>query len=704
MKTPQQLSQEIIDIIKATGNYFVGNTSGMNNDGTVNVYHPKGYSISAIAANHISSGEVVVFKVNDQWYAFGEQRAIVKQDILIQRKSRQNIQLVYSVITLIAADLVNETKPNNADSEFWLTGGKFSLKRIPTLDYPLNHKLDQDYRDGFILNLGNKKYLASTRTYDQQPDFSLLWKYRTVKNDVLVGNEITIDGNVIGRNFEYLGNGIWQSTVSTGIGIIIDAYNTTIAKNQTPIIVSYEVLPENKHFSIVDGNLIEYAVNLTVETSVWTNPVGLAIDRGLSNKTITFSNYLPTGNVSFGYSAVRSGTIQQKVYTENISGEVLSIVWDKQYITHQFNATKITTFNQTYPDYPPDSFLFNNYTYTEKINKTQSIKLKNYDNTNTLELNANGKFLVVDMKPKAPFTLNSTTFTIEIREKSFQSIGITQVYDYKSVTSANLQTYVGENVITSYAFDNKPYLIKGTILTINERTITNPFNGTTKKEVDIIVGNLSKKKLEKTKYKTKQQDFYVNKDANWGLPFVYKMILDNGCFWNYYLSQRTIFAGNVPDYALYQYSAWLDSSWAITNNIFNIGQLLNQNIQLISDQTIEFIHTNPISRNFLKYNSFNQYNPSHSLLLTDNLVKDTIYRVLDDWTLQFLWYGDYENIVFIFTLPIAEWKIKSNGDVKFDKVIYVDYAMKFPYYTGENKAFQARTITPLGFSYYPDIS
>lgn len=100
MKTPQQLSQEIIDIIKATGNYFVGNTSGMSNDGTVNVYHPKGYSISAIAANPISSGEVIVFKVNDTWYAFGEQRTIVKQDVLIQRKSSSSDEVIYPVITL----------------------------------------------------------------------------------------------------------------------------------------------------------------------------------------------------------------------------------------------------------------------------------------------------------------------------------------------------------------------------------------------------------------------------------------------------------------------------------------------------------------------------------------------------------------------------------------------------------------------------
>lgn len=100
MKSFQQLSQEIIDIIKATNNYFIGNTSGMNNDGTVNVHHPKGYSVNAIAANPISSGEVIVFNVNNTWYAFGEQRTVVKEDVLIQRKSRAKKIEVYPVKTL----------------------------------------------------------------------------------------------------------------------------------------------------------------------------------------------------------------------------------------------------------------------------------------------------------------------------------------------------------------------------------------------------------------------------------------------------------------------------------------------------------------------------------------------------------------------------------------------------------------------------
>lgn len=129
MKSFQQLSQEIIDIIKATNNYFIGNTSGMNNDGTVNVHHPKGYSVNAIAANPISSGEVIVFNVNNTWYAFGEQRTVVKEDVLIQRKSRAKKIEVYPVKTLYV--IYN----NQIELSVIYLGGNETSREIYRADY-----------------------------------------------------------------------------------------------------------------------------------------------------------------------------------------------------------------------------------------------------------------------------------------------------------------------------------------------------------------------------------------------------------------------------------------------------------------------------------------------------------------------------------------------------------------------------------------
>lgn len=204
MKSPQQLSQEIIDIIKATGNYFVGNTSGMNNDGTVNVYHPKGYSVSAIAANPISSGEVIVFKVNDIWYAFGEQRTVVKQDILIQRKSRAIAVSNYPVITLFGKVIIEEANQTLS------IGGNQPKKQIKINNQLITVPFGENYISpkiyvivickGYIVNLKQKKYAAFFNwTYDHPfPNATYISIINNIKTEI-----------VASRFTWYLGYGLW---------------------------------------------------------------------------------------------------------------------------------------------------------------------------------------------------------------------------------------------------------------------------------------------------------------------------------------------------------------------------------------------------------------------------------------------------------------------------------------------------------------
>ena len=184
MKSPQQLSQEIIDIIKATGNYFVGNTSGMSNDGTVNVYHPKGYSVSAIAANPISSGEVIVFNVNGTWYAFGEQRTVVKEDILVLRKSRardeeNSVKTIFGIYNsnnnvttfYLGGDRTSQKLATVMESRFvtrfvaaGVTNGKNSYSLIQ-----LNNDFDQtfsEYPVAYLVNKNNKQIVLNTTNDD----------------------------------------------------------------------------------------------------------------------------------------------------------------------------------------------------------------------------------------------------------------------------------------------------------------------------------------------------------------------------------------------------------------------------------------------------------------------------------------------------------------------------------------------------------
>lgn len=107
MKNEEQLAQEIIKIMKASSQFFVGNAAGMNSDDTVNVRHPKGYSVNAIAGNAVRSGQVSVFQDNasGNWYAFtNNESTLDREDVAIFRRSKPsgepeprpiNLQILY---------------------------------------------------------------------------------------------------------------------------------------------------------------------------------------------------------------------------------------------------------------------------------------------------------------------------------------------------------------------------------------------------------------------------------------------------------------------------------------------------------------------------------------------------------------------------------------------------------------------------------
>lgn len=759
MKSPQQLSQEIIDIIKATGNYFVGNTSGMSNDGTVNVYHPKGYSISAIAANPISSGEVIVFNVNGIWYAFGEQRTVIKQDILIQRKSKSRaiVNEVHSVITLIQSDLTRYSKPEgNKDIEYWLTGGKYTLKRIatdPTLGFNNSEAfVYYDGSDAFLQSSGNGKYLAATRSHEK-PDInyggainrSYSRNIFTIQKEDKSVSKITSD---FYGNFAYLGNGIYQSFIEDGIGQILNKVPKWVSipgaamrkvtdefggitydgvrkgkekGTDKDLRLDANILPETSNFVIYNGGLHQLSGSLSIDlanvfdrfktydefipsdtilTPVNTNEIMFTAikDRtfGWRNKTVQHQIWLPTGDSVFNYSSTKTEfrnnligdeNTAQYVYlynytfNETMSGEVLVVSWKSKYVTSTFEVEKESK------DWTTRISGQNIITKTEEItNKTEILTLKTYGDTEgekNLVLNSNGKWLILPRQPKQHNS--DTNLTIAKDTTHFRvkvDIGYLGIVSDDYEPDYDLSSYVDENIITSFMINNSAYIVRGKISAINfelySRNNTNQRNGRHWFTIEITQFKLVPKVEAKSDY------------GEYFLPFPSRIVLDNGCFWNYYLSHE---------------ASSINVETLVTNYpYFKGGNTYSQlsrfttslNSYILCNQLVKYIHTNPITVPFCS----SAYIPPSSLLISDNLVGNSIYRVNDDILLQSYIENATNRYLGITKMPVSEWKIIPDGNIKYNNTFLVDYRLKRPYYNEENNESDAKYIIPVTHSYY----
>jgi hypothetical protein len=175
------------------------------------------------------------------------------------------------------------------------------------------------------------------------------------------------------------------------------------------------------------------------------------------------------------------------------------------------------------------------------------------------------------------------------------------------------------------------------------------------------------------------------------LPFPWVIILDNGCFWNYYLSyyNTTInIEAFVTDYPYFKggnaYSRLLRSRNYLLNSVF-------------CNQTVKYIHTNPITVPFCH----GTYYPPSSILVCDNLVGNSIYRVNDDILLQAYIERAANEWLGITKMPVSEWKISNNGDIKYNKTFLVDYRLKRPYYDRETDESLSFNVIPVTHSYHP---
>jgi hypothetical protein len=369
MKSPQQLSQEIIDIIKATGNYFVGNTSGMSNDGTVNVYHPKGYSISAIAANPISSGEVIVFKVNDIWYAFGEQRTVVKQDILIQRKSRAIVDNYYvTVLYSIKNDTINNL----------YIGGDRNKQLLNILE------LENTVTKGFITNLGSKKYSCDAIIFGNNIN-NIFHKSRSFKT--LLNNTTEVFN---AKRLTFVGNGIWVGQPISSRGENNDVEEDDPIINRVNIPGTTNIVPDPE--SIINGNefygLYTYYVN----------------GSGLNEAETNNSTIINTDNLFSGISF--QSTSQRVEFESQISSRVFRMFGDGDNSGQGGVDIIIETISSE-----TSSYYSTNITKISSGQTKQFIINKGIESNSSYTFNSNYSFLYISDSPANQPSITSTTVT-----------------------------------------------------------------------------------------------------------------------------------------------------------------------------------------------------------------------------------------------------------------------------------------------------
>jgi hypothetical protein len=369
MKSPQQLSQEIIDIIKATGNYFVGNTSGMSNDGTVNVYHPKGYSISAIAANPISSGEVIVFNVNGTWYAFGEQRTVVKQDILILRKSRAIADDDYYVTVLYS---IRNGTINNL-----YIGGDRGRQLLNILE------LRSTVTRGFITNLGRKEYSCDAIIFGNNIN-NIFHKSRSSK--ILLNNTTEVFNT---KRLTFVGNGIWVGQPISSRGKNNDfeedsSNNRVISPGTTTIVPDPESIygTEGQFYGLYTAYVSSGGSETDTYRSIISNIDNLfsGISFQSTSQTVKFSSYFTDRVWRMFGDGDASGQGGVDIIIETISHE-----------TSSYSSTNITKVSNG----QTKQFIINN----------------GVESNSSYTFNSNYSFLYISDSPANQPSITSTTVT-----------------------------------------------------------------------------------------------------------------------------------------------------------------------------------------------------------------------------------------------------------------------------------------------------
>lgn len=657
--------------------------------------------------------------------------------------------------------------PEFKEIEYWLTGGKYKLKKILKLGFEESEGFNLfEGGDAFIMNLGGGKFLCSTNRFELPPTFyggaanRKYWRqqFLTQKSNKTV-TELIPDIYKVNGAFGYLGNGIYQSMIEDGMGQIYDAVDDGLSiidsqvfiQNRGTLDAYYNgfgrdigapsegfpylnrldanILPETKNVVVLSDEIINltgtlsintagiydfdlitngkpgsygnnfealksnnyerilqsnYLINTTVDETF--NPGGSGNspilqyqvtfrDRplfGWRNRNIEHQTWLPNGNKTFAFSSSASKSGGTYTYSETMTGELMMMSWDEKYIVHQFtDVTKVSTLNTE----------SNPVEFSEIFTNTgnQKLTLKTYgdvDNEKDIILNSSGKFFILNKSYTDLSSNNSISLTLDT---TIFRIRITKSLNYYSTFNPdlNLNAYVGENIITSQSIDGFAYLIKGLIESITQENNT----------IYVTISITEKKRLPTIKSSYPYHKGFSD-------PFYQSIVLDNGVFWNYYLSYRP---DNVVVEARLSYRRFNQAGTGFNSIAPYWGNTFGD---LVCDQTMPFIHNNPITVPFCSYQRVSNLFPPSNLLKVDNLVGDSIYRIDEYLFLETYIDNINKKDTRITKMPVSEWQIFSNGDIKYKKTFLVNYDLQRPFYNSTTDDVEANLIS-VGNSYHP---
>lgn len=735
--------QEIKQLFSRLQNIQSGTSTGGRAGSKIWFKLPQGQE-QAICVKDVEPGACLGLKADDgQWYltqASEISREERSRHQISYRRCEQKPENNYPIISLLYQDQnlsQAPLKPEFKIAEYWLTGNKkYKLKLITSKDGDPSIGYDDDKMtvandaaNAFVHNYGKGKYLFASFRFDFATGYEFIIKKPTGETV-----EIKSPSNA---GFGYLGNGIYQFYIENGIGRSLDAMLPDIRiNNETRMFVrngtigdvyygldapgayldgfggnvkyltsssggfgfyatsrlnSY-ILPEGKNYTIYDGELIELSGSVSINLggifeyegvpTANNNYIPQFLDRplfGWRNRTVSHTTWLPNENKTFTFFSTASkdtvsdqDNIYKYTYLETMSGELMLMSWEKDYIVHKFSGVNKETKHIVNEE--TKHIEGNNATLAEYIAPgTQILTLKRYgdvDGDNDLQLNATGKFLILPKTYNTSLTPGTVSFSVRL------DYGL-DFYTDRLNPSLDLSSYIGEKIITSQTMGGVNYIIRGFI-----KGFTEDANG--RLNFNITVENMSS---------IPRAESSLNFIKNRNHPFVDFIVLDNGCFWNYYLSSA-INAGAIS-YKRFNYDGF--SFKDIEGMSFGTRRKT-----LTCDQTMGFIHTNPITVPFCALYLDDIYAPPARVLLTDNLVGRSIYRVNDFSLIDSYVDGSTAEELKIKKMPVSEWKIDDEGNVVYSKTFLVDYINKFPHINPDTKTIDPN-LTQFGSSYHPKV-
>lgn len=668
MKSERQLSEELIKIILASSDYFVGVARGLKADGTVNVAHPQGYSVSAIAATPMTSSRTVTaFRVGSQWYAFGKINTVVNESVLLFRKSKPRGEKIYPVKTIFGI----RNRSTFTYLGYYLGGDRNS--KLLNNQIPNNVFLSSLQ----ITNYGKNRFnIYGINFYgfltDPSPgDFFVIVDDKEIKIANNNPNTTILSGTYSGNKL-LLSYGQNTQTASLPLQGIIKNNVTNYVYSRSalrPVIVHNPDNPENypygwTYFNDPQGFSDEYDYDLEIGSYFEETPTTLTMSSSHLIIRLSVLNASPVQAIKGNDLIWRTGfflsdnpdnpinrsIITKKESTYIISGESTVIYTVDGYINQEYKASM--TFKEGYKQRyltQTNSFywaLDDVYLVPREIKNTITLHYGNKE----IILNSNDFFCTrlnyyFYEKPEVDATFDFL----------FHNIGGKQ----SSGVDLNLSIFENNNYIANvYYYDEETekdtyFLIKGELLGATPTT-GDP-------DIYFISCNITFVKEELT-------------------SFADHLILDNGSLYNFLfrksfgselsrinINNRNYQSAYLQGLFLIYSEGWYTPSTEGATKTNMSFLFLDQNFAtlLLSTYYTNGHRANRANSNFTGYlndffstNSKGVFDVISKGMQHTNIIKNKIYCVVKT----------EKNKAWI-----EQWDIKDNGDVKYNKVFQVDY-------------------------------